>query len=770
LNWQQQIFSTVSWPAWKPPCSSLVIIVEPFVEMDRDGQFRLCALFCFGIATLRGFMVSEEAAHQIVDATKLGLHFDGNYKSQDSFKVLARQDEFLLIGARNTLYNISVENFSHVQSLNWPSTKENTEECLMKGKNEDDCQNYIRMYASNLDGTFIVCGTNAYKPLCRVYYAEQENQYKVLREFHAAGVVPYDAEHNSTYVYNPETQEIFSATAADFATLDPLIYKRDMTKEEDLGLRTNRHDKKILNEPSFVASFKIEDYVYFWFREATYEQRGCGKAVYARVGRVCSHDHGHARRKDTWTSFVKAPLNCSAPGEFPHYFDELVATSESIPGSNSLSDNRLLYAVFNSPSSIIPSSAICAFSMHDVKQVFEKSEFKVQHNIGMRHLPRYPSAVLASATVKPGFCVNDSRLLSDDIVNFVNNNPLLNDAIPNAFESPLFVHLGYSGSFTQIAVDAKVRGLDGQEYDVVFVGTDNGKVLKMLNTAGDSRSVKSNLIEVINVFADGSVVTGLFIYHPKNGNRSASSGKLIVLSSKEIRLLPLFHCSEARDCWSCLKLQDPYCAWDTQAERCVGQSSWKKSKLNLLQNVRRPMPNVRACPSGSSKVAKTESLDGILQKDFVPANLEPSGGDGCACNDLESSPFRSSRHDPEIVKETYRSDAFAVAIPLTFLISSILGFLFGYKCRMSRLMKKKGLPTKDQLTGNVYYQNNPAVISTVKTAVNCSKAAPAVTQIGLCDTLPKLSTSSQQHSGVPLKSMSGYNTLPKSHLVKKVYV
>ncbi|KRZ57911.1 hypothetical protein T02_4304 [Trichinella nativa] len=65
-----QIFSTVSWPAWKPPCSSLVIIVEPFVEMDRDGQFRLCALFCFGIATLRGFMVSEEAAHQIVDASK----------------------------------------------------------------------------------------------------------------------------------------------------------------------------------------------------------------------------------------------------------------------------------------------------------------------------------------------------------------------------------------------------------------------------------------------------------------------------------------------------------------------------------------------------------------------------------------------------------------------------------------------------------------------------------------------------------------------------
>ncbi|XP_003372336.1 mucolipin-1 [Trichinella spiralis] len=62
------IFSTASWPAWKPPCSSLVIIVEPFVEMDRDGQFRLCALFCFGIATLRGFMVSEEAAHQIVDA------------------------------------------------------------------------------------------------------------------------------------------------------------------------------------------------------------------------------------------------------------------------------------------------------------------------------------------------------------------------------------------------------------------------------------------------------------------------------------------------------------------------------------------------------------------------------------------------------------------------------------------------------------------------------------------------------------------------------
>lgn len=50
----------------------------------------------------------------------------------------------------------------------------------------------------------------------------------------------------------------------------------------------------------------------------------CFQAVYSRVGRVCQHDKGgpHAF-SDRWTSFLKARLNCSVPGEYPFYFNEI---------------------------------------------------------------------------------------------------------------------------------------------------------------------------------------------------------------------------------------------------------------------------------------------------------------------------------------------------------------------------------------------------------------------------------------------------------------
>lgn len=54
------------------------------------------------------------------------------------------------------------------------------------------------------------------------------------------------------------------------------------------------------------------------------EHINCGKAVYSRVARVCQNDQGGLRvLRNTWTSFFKARLNCSIPGNFPFYFDEI---------------------------------------------------------------------------------------------------------------------------------------------------------------------------------------------------------------------------------------------------------------------------------------------------------------------------------------------------------------------------------------------------------------------------------------------------------------
>ena len=61
-----------------------------------------------------------------------------------------------------------------------------------------DCQNYIRVLEQIDDNTrqLLVCGTNAYNPMCRHYMNSQ-----VSKEFSGRGVCPYDPRHNSTAIY-----------------------------------------------------------------------------------------------------------------------------------------------------------------------------------------------------------------------------------------------------------------------------------------------------------------------------------------------------------------------------------------------------------------------------------------------------------------------------------------------------------------------------------------------------------------------------------------
>lgn len=77
-------------------------------------------------------------------------------------------------------------------------------------------------------------------------------------------------------------------------------------------------------EPHFVGSFDIQDYVFFFFRENAVEYINCGKNIYSRVARICKGDMGGKNiLAKSWATYLKARLNCSIPGEFPFYFNEI---------------------------------------------------------------------------------------------------------------------------------------------------------------------------------------------------------------------------------------------------------------------------------------------------------------------------------------------------------------------------------------------------------------------------------------------------------------
>lgn len=54
--------------------------------------------------------------------------------------------------------------------------------------------------------------------------------------------------------------------------------------------------------------------------------------IFSRVGRVCKNDMGGSPRvlEKYWTSFLKARLNCSVPGDAFFYFDVLQAVTDII--------------------------------------------------------------------------------------------------------------------------------------------------------------------------------------------------------------------------------------------------------------------------------------------------------------------------------------------------------------------------------------------------------------------------------------------------------
>lgn len=82
----------------------------------------------------------------------------------------------------------------------------------------------------------------------------------------------------------------------------------------------------LFSEPNFVSSYDIGNFTYFFFRENAVEH-DCGKTVFSRAARVCKNDiGGKFVLEDTWTTFMKARLNCSRPGEIPFYYNELQST------------------------------------------------------------------------------------------------------------------------------------------------------------------------------------------------------------------------------------------------------------------------------------------------------------------------------------------------------------------------------------------------------------------------------------------------------------
>ncbi|XP_050313585.1 semaphorin-1A-like [Anthonomus grandis grandis] len=521
--------------------------------------------------------------------------FRGNSSRSDHFTILYQDDDTLLLGGRNRIYNLSINNnqFSERRhsEIFWPSSEAHSQLCLLKGKSEDECQNYIRLLVKVAPGKLLVCGTNSFKPLCATFVWKNGHHHREPNTSDAKGLCPFDPDHNSTAIYSDG--QLFSATVADFSGGDPLIFR------DPQPLATELSDLKHLNAPNFVSSVAFGDYIYFFFRETAVEFMNCGKIIYSRVARVCKHDKGGGSHlsRNKWTTFSKARLNCSVPGEYPFYFDEIQSTSQIIDGTYGETRTKIIYGALTTPDNAIGGSAICLFQMSDIQKVFS-GPFKHQETINSNWLP-VPEIQVPEP--RPGQCVNDSRLLPDATVNFIKTHPLMEEAVPAYFGRPILIRVSLNYRFTAIVVDPQVRTVNDRTYDVIYVGTDDGKVLKIVNVASETVP-KALVISDNDVFAKGTPVTQLAL--------GQGYGGVVAVSKNETKLVVLNHCKQITTCSECVELRDPHCAWDQIKNVCVSVDSVTNFRY-LVQDVAK---------GSAAKCKLTEKEPGAKKVEYISSN------------------------------------------------------------------------------------------------------------------------------------------------------
>ncbi|TRY62769.1 hypothetical protein TCAL_00852 [Tigriopus californicus] len=529
------------------------------------------------------------------------------------------RNDALFVGGMDRVYKLNAANITHSDCdkdmVYIPSSS--TVNCISKGKSADfDCKNHIRVIQPIADGSRLyVCGTNAHQPKDHVLYA---NLTHLARHEFYPGVgdgiakCPFDPEDNSTALWVEEGNPgghpaVYSGTNAEFTKADSVIFRGDIFdistgRREYTFKRTIKYDSHMLDKPDFVGSYEIGQHVFFFFRETSVEFLNCGKTVYSRVARVCKNDVGGKNiLNQNWATYLKARLNCSLSGEVPFFFNEIQDIYKSPE------DDSIFHAVFATGSNGLSGSAICSFTLDDLQKTFDEGKFKEQATTTSIWLP-VPSTRVP--TPRPGTCVDDTRNLSDTVLNFIRKHPLMDTIAPHDQKEPVF----YTSDaiFTKIVVDSVNAGSYGKDrpFHVYYAGTLDGRVFKISRWTNEQGVYETRLLDVFEVTTP---------YRVEAMTLSRKVKAIYVTSDHSIKQLSVEVCaSRYTSCVQCVR--DPYCGWDRESGLC------RPKHFSLLQDPAGEAPGI--CDMSNPKQKVSANFGGSVHLECA-LNL-PSSKDNLA--------------------------------------------------------------------------------------------------------------------------------------------
>ncbi|XP_027030502.1 sema domain, immunoglobulin domain (Ig), transmembrane domain (TM) and short cytoplasmic domain, (semaphorin) 4Ba isoform X2 [Tachysurus fulvidraco] len=497
--------------------------------------------------------------------------------------LLSPGDNTLYIGAREVLFALNLSDISRLQlhrNITWSTPKRKREECSFKGKNLHNTKEFSLVRSSTGD----------------IVTEDGRNH------------CPYNPEYKSTAIM--AGGDLYAATISNFQGNEPIIYK-------SFGRGTTLKTENSLNwleDPAFVGSAFIQeslpkgnavgddDKIYFFFSEAGKEFNFFDNTIVSRIARVCKDDKGGERvLQKKWTTFLKAQLLCSLPGDgFPF---NIIQDIFVLTPSKEDWKSTVFYGVFTSQwyKTAIGSSAVCTFTMSQVEEVFNGRYREVNRETQQWYTYNNPIP-----EPRPGSCITNaarahgmfsSLHMPDKVLNFVKDHFLMDNVIRG---QPLLIQKNVH--YIQITVH-RVQAVHSA-YNVLFLGTDDGRLHKAINSKG-----KMHIIEELKLFLEPQPVQNIIL--------DAEKGVLYVSSYSILVEIPVANCSNHKSCEECILTRDPYCGWTRGQCLDVRHAS---SKSKILQDIEDA--NIAICDEALPKSYSALSSIRILpcQVIRIPAN------------------------------------------------------------------------------------------------------------------------------------------------------
>uniref|UniRef100_A0A8B9GG73 Semaphorin-3D n=1 Tax=Amazona collaria TaxID=241587 RepID=A0A8B9GG73_9PSIT len=363
-----------------------------------------------------------------------------------------------------------------------------------------------------------------------------------------------------------EDGELYSGTSSDFMGSSAAFFRTWVHGAEQSYIRTEQNQDHWLHEPAFIGAYAIpdtynphDDKVYIFFRETAMEAGQWERRhIHARVARVCKNDVGGKHSLiNRWSTFLKARLVCSIPGAHgtETHFDQLedvflLRTRDP--------QNPLVFGLFTVSSGVFSGSAVCVYSMAAVRAAFSgpfahKEGFDYRWVEYKGRVPYPRPGTCPSETYDP--LLQSTKDFPDEVISFMRTHQLMWEPVYPQGRQPVLARVNVPYQLRRLLVHR--LEMENRHYDALFLGTDEGKVLKVGLAGGLSRGTEVISLEEISVTKVPSPILDMKL--------SPKRQELFVSSAHGLIQLSLYRCElYGKTCTDCCLARDPYCTWDSR--------------------------------------------------------------------------------------------------------------------------------------------------------------------------------------------------------------